>query len=64
MEVVDRKPVPVYEVVCPECQSTIRYKACEVSFSHITCPVCGIPIWASTVCGVSFIVQKEENEDA
>ena len=63
MEIVDRKPVPVYEVVCPECQSTIRYKACEVSFSHITCPVCGIPIWASTVCGVSFVGPKEVSED-
>lgn len=64
MEIVDRKPVPIYEVVCPECKSTIRYKACEVSFCHITCPVCGVPIWASTLCAVSLHKKMEVTGDA
>ena len=58
MEIVDRKPAPVYEVVCPECKSTIRYKACEVAFGHITCPVCGLSIWANTVCPVAYESQE------
>ena len=49
MEVVDRKPVPVYETECHECKSKIQYKAAEVAFCHITCPVCGIYVWASTI---------------
>ena len=28
MEVVDKKPVPIYEVGCDECQSKIQYNAC------------------------------------
>ena len=54
MEVVERKPVPIYEVVCPECKSKIRYKANEVSWCHINCPVCGLSVWASTVCPVEY----------
>ena len=42
MTVADKKPVPIYEVVCHECKSKIQYKACEVSWQHITCPVCGV----------------------
>lgn len=44
MEVVDKKPVPIYEVICHECKSRIRYKACDVSWYHITCPVCGVSL--------------------
>lgn len=64
MEIVDRKPVPIYEVVCPECKSTIRYKACEVSFCHIICPVCGTAIWASTIAPVFFSEEKGMSKDA
>lgn len=46
MEVVDKKPVPIYEAECYECNSKIQYKACEVHWSHITCPVCGMSLWA------------------
>ena len=46
MEVVDKKPVPIYEAECYECKSKIQYKACEVHWSHITCPVCGMSLWA------------------
>lgn len=63
MEIVDRKPVPIYEVVCPECKSTIRYKACEVSFCHIGCPVCGVAIWATTIAPVFFSEEKEVSRD-
>lgn len=59
MEVINRQPIPIYEVTCPECQSVIRYKACEVSWCHITCPVCGVSVWANTVCPVTL----EENSN-
>lgn len=48
MEVIERKPVPVYEVTCHECGSKIQYKASEVYYFHITCPVCGMSLWANT----------------
>ena len=60
MEVVDKKPVPIYEVVCHECKSRIRYKACEVSWCHITCPVCGVSLWADTICAVDYEPPKED----
>lgn len=49
MNVVDRKPVPIYETECVECKSKIQYKASEVSLSYIICPVCGMSIWANTI---------------
>ena len=52
MNVVKRKPVPIYEVTCFECKSKIEYKASEVSWCHITCPVCGTALWATTVAPV------------
>ena len=45
MEVIERKPVPIYEVECYECHSKIRYKKSEVYMCHITCPVCGVSLW-------------------
>ena len=48
MEVVERKPVPIYEVQCYECKSRIQYKASEVYYAHVTCPVCGTSLWALT----------------
>lgn len=59
MKVVERKPVPIYEVECCECHSKIEYIASEVSFSHITCPVCGVSNWAQTICPV----RKDEAEE-
>jgi hypothetical protein len=47
IEVIDRKPVPVYEIKCLECRSTIRYRAREVKWESLTCPVCGCPIWVN-----------------
>ena len=52
MTVVDKKPVPIYQVVCYECKSTIQYKASEVMWHHITCPVCGASLWANTIAPV------------
>ena len=63
MEVVNRKPVPIYEVTCPECKSIIHYKACEVAFCHITCPVCGFALWANTICPVAYEPLEEMVED-
>ena len=54
MIIAERKPVPIYEVTCCECKSKIQYKKCEVSFSYITCPVCGVAIWAGTIQPVRY----------
>ena len=59
MEVVDRKPVPIYEVECCECHSKIEYKACEAVYSHITCPVCGVSNWAYTIRPVRMESSEE-----
>lgn len=50
MKVVERKPVPIYSVTCFECKSKLEYRASEVYYCHITCPVCGTSLWAMTVC--------------
>lgn len=55
MTVVEKKPVPIYESVCSECKSRFRYKLVEVSMGHITCPVCGVSMWAS----VSPVAEEE-----
>jgi predicted RNA-binding Zn-ribbon protein involved in translation (DUF1610 family) len=55
MNVVDRKPVPIYEAECSECHSIIQYRKSEVSFtSYITCPVCGISVWAGAILPVRY----------
>ena len=59
MTVVEKKPVPIYELECIECKSKIQYKASEVSWYHITCPVCGISLWAKTIVPVRM---EEEGE--
>ncbi len=43
MNVIDRKPVPIYEAECSECHSKIQYRKSEASLGSINCPVCGIP---------------------
>ena len=60
MIVVDKKPVPMYETECFECHSKIQYKASEVFYCHITCPVCGTSLWANTI----HPVDKVDGEDA
>ena len=47
MTIVEKNPVPIYESICPECGSVFRYVKKEVSNMHITCPVCGVAMWAS-----------------
>lgn len=59
MTVVERKPIPIYEVDCPECKSKIQYMKSEVYTMHITCPVCGVSVWADTIWPVKY---KEETE--
>ena len=55
MIVIEKKPVPIYEVECIECKSKIQYRKSEVSFtSYITCPVCGMSIWAGTIRPVRY----------
>ena len=58
MEVVNKKPVPIYQVECCECKSVIQYRASEVAWCHITCPVCGVSLWANTIAPV----RMEEGE--
>lgn len=59
MKIIDAQPIPIYENKCPECGSLIRYKACEVSFLHITCPVCGVAFWANTISPVAYELPVE-----
>ena len=58
MIVVEKKPVPIYEVTCHECKSKIQYKKSEVFGCYIQCPVCGVSLWASTISPV----RMEEGE--
>lgn len=62
MNVVERKPVPIYQVTCFECKSKIEYKASEVSLCHITCPVCGMSLWALTIAPVRMEESDEHTE--
>ena len=54
MIVTEKKPVPIYEVECCECKSKIQYRKSEVFTCHITCPVCGISLWADTIQPVKY----------
>ena len=58
MIVVEKKPVPIYEVTCYECKSKIQYKQSEVYYGHIQCPVCGVSLWASTILPVRYEESK------
>ena len=58
MIVVDRKPVPIYALVCCECGSKIEYKKSEVVTWHITCPVCGMANWADAFTPARMEEQK------
>ena len=49
MIVIEKKPVPIYELTCYECKSKIRYRKSEVFTCHIKCPVCGVLVWADTI---------------
>ena len=60
MTVVDKRPVPIYEVECFECHSTIRYKKSEVSNCFIKCPVCNVSIM---VAALSPVFHECEEED-
>ena len=54
MNVVERKPVPIYEVICTECESKIQYMKSEVYIAHITCPVCGVRVRADAITPVKY----------
>ena len=59
MVVTEKKPVPIYEVTCCECESKIQYKKSEVFNCHIRCPVCGVVFRAYT----NLPVRYEEASD-
>ena len=63
MNVVVKKPVPIYEVTCCECASVIQYRAAEVCCHHITCPVCGMTLWANIICPVKMDEVDNENPE-
>lgn len=54
MQIIEKKPVPIYEVTCFECGSKLRYQTSEVYYGHITCPVCRTLLWAMTIKPVAF----------
>lgn len=54
MTIIERKPIPIYEVECFECKSKIQYKKSEVFTCHIQCPVCGVSLWANIIMPVKF----------
>jgi len=59
MTVIDKKPVPLYVEKCSECGSTFTYKKAEVRLcSYISCPVCGVSLWAN------FRKTDDERENA
>lgn len=61
MNVIEKKPIPIYQAECAECHSKIQYRKSEVSFtSYINCPICGMSVWADTIRPVKY----EETEDA
>ena len=66
MTVVKREPVPIYSEECPECKSVIEYKASEVAWCHIKCPVCGTSMVAVAIYPVRYECtepKEEEKED-
>lgn len=63
MEIVERKPVPIYEVTCFECGSTLGYQASEVNYCHIICPVCRTSLWAMTFNPVAFEDTESTKEE-
>lgn len=41
VQVIQTGRVPVYEAICPECRSRIRYMKSDLVDRHLTCPICG-----------------------
>jgi len=60
MKIIKKRPIPFYEVTCPECKSIIGYKASEVSWHHITCPVCKVLIWVNPIQSTMREQPKED----
>ena len=64
MNVVKREPVPIYEEECYECHSVIRFRKSELGFGgRITCPVCGVSIYANTLQPVEMLPDYEPVEE-
>ena len=55
MIVIDKKPIPIYEVECRECHSKIQYQKSEVEYCALTCPVCGMSIHAIPLNPVCYL---------
>lgn len=62
MTVVEKHPIPIYSIICPECGSVIEYKKSEVHTCHICCPVCGVSMWADTIRPVRMDYDEKEQE--
>lgn len=60
MEVIEKKPVPIYETECYECHSKIQYRRSEVFHCQITCPVCGVDMFVYTTPPVKLEGECEE----
>lgn len=61
MTVINKKPVPIYEVECFECHSVINFKKSEVHSCFIKCPVCGVSLMVTPLHPVRY---ENEGEDA
>ena len=63
MVIVDKKPIPIYESKCHECGTVFRYQKAEVGWGcYITCPVCGVSVWANTINPVEFCADGERKD--
>lgn len=62
MIIIKKEPVPMYETKCYECKSVIRYKKSEARSSFITCPVCGVSIWADTTFPIEYYGEEQDAE--
>ena len=62
MTVVKREPVPIYSEICPEFKSVIEYKASEVAWCHIKCPVCGTLMGAVAINPVRYEFTEPKDE--
>lgn len=61
MEIIDRKSIPIYEAICPECKSVLQYKKSELHLGgYLTCPVCGDTVWGSAIKPVKYMDNSEE----
>ena len=65
MTIVEKKPVPIYEIECFECHSIFQFKKSETDCFHdcIICPVCRRLNYASTSKIACYQTEAEEEKE-